>query len=163
YLTYSNIPAAPIPTPIHIVTIPYFDSGLRFLSASSLAVSIAPDAPSGWPREIAPPSTFVLSISSPACLIDAAVWEANASFSSIKSMSSTDKPVGSSTSGMAYAGPIPMILGSTPTALNPTKRAIGVTPRLYTFSPDITTTNPAPSVSGADVPAVTVPSALKTV
>ncbi|CPN71924.1 Uncharacterised protein [Staphylococcus aureus] len=36
-------------------------------------------------------------------------------------------------------------------------------PNSFTLSPDINTTNPAPSVSGADVPAVTVPSALNNV
>ena len=95
------MPAAPIPTPIHIVTIPYLESGRLLISDNSLPVNIAPVAPSGCPSAIAPPLTFVLLISNPASLIDATVCDANASLSSTKSISSTDKFVNSNTSGIA--------------------------------------------------------------
>src|SRR5699024_8102268 len=162
-LIYSKIPAAPIPTPIHIVTIPYFVSGRFFISESNLPTSIAPVAPSGCPNAIAPPLTFVFSTSKPVSLIEANVWDANASFNSTKSISSTFKFACFNTSVIAYAGPIPITVGYIQTSLKPTNLAIGSTPSAFTFSPDITTTKPVPSVKGAEEPAVTVPSALKTV
>ena len=53
----SKIPAAPIPPPTHIVTIPYLDPRRR-ISCSSVAVNLAPVHPSGWPRAMAPPLTL---------------------------------------------------------------------------------------------------------
>src|SRR5206468_7161401 len=53
----SKIPAAPIPPPTHIVTMPYRD-WRRFISYSRLVVSLAPVQPRGWPRAIAPPLTL---------------------------------------------------------------------------------------------------------
>ena len=53
----SKIPAAPIPPPTHIVTSPYRASRRR-ISWSSVAVSLAPVHPSGWPSAIAPPLTL---------------------------------------------------------------------------------------------------------
>src|SRR5580704_2222962 len=50
----SNIPAAPMPPPMHMVTMPY-RAFLRCKSRISVAVSFAPVQPSGWPSAIAPP------------------------------------------------------------------------------------------------------------
>ena len=44
--TASNIPAAPMPVPTHIETIPYF-CWRRFIPCTMVAVRIAPVAPSG--------------------------------------------------------------------------------------------------------------------
>src|SRR5689334_5858987 len=50
----SRIPAAPIPPPIHIVTMPY-RALRRCNSRRIVAVNFAPVQPSGCPRAIAPP------------------------------------------------------------------------------------------------------------
>ena len=51
----SKMPAAPMPVPMHIVTMPYFCSRRR-RPCTMVAVRTAPVAPSGWPSAIAPPS-----------------------------------------------------------------------------------------------------------
>ncbi len=60
----SKIPAAPIPVPTHIVTMPYFRF-LRRNACTTVAERIAPVAPSGWPSAIAPPIGLTLAGSSP--------------------------------------------------------------------------------------------------
>src|SRR5581483_380623 len=52
--TASKIPAAPMPVPMHIVTMPYFCLRRR-RPCSRVATRMAPVAPSGWPSAIAPP------------------------------------------------------------------------------------------------------------
>ncbi len=49
---------------------------------------MAPLAPIGWPRAIAPPLTFILAGSSQRSFITASAWVEKASFTSIKSKSS---------------------------------------------------------------------------
>ena len=56
--------AAPWPPPMHMVTIPYLTC-LRFISYSRVAVSLAPVAPMGCPRAMAPPLTFTMDGSIP--------------------------------------------------------------------------------------------------
>ena len=51
----SKMPAAPMPVPMHMVTMPYF-CWRRRRPWTRVAVRIAPVAPSGWPSAIAPPS-----------------------------------------------------------------------------------------------------------
>lgn len=60
-------------------------------------------------------------------------------------MSSSVLPVSLSKFLIAGAGPIPIILGSTPTMLYPTKRANGVKPSVLTASSLAKITTPAPS------------------
>jgi hypothetical protein len=64
--TRSKIPAAPIPPPMHMVTMPYRPF-LRSKSRSKVAVSFAPVQPSGCPSAIAPPFGLMRDASSPAC------------------------------------------------------------------------------------------------
>src|SRR6266508_1419727 len=71
-------------------------------------VSLVPVAPIGCPRAMAPPLTLTFSMSIPRSLMTARVWEAKASFSSTRSMSSRRSPVSSSSLGMATVGPIPL-------------------------------------------------------
>src|SRR5690606_9982731 len=69
----SKIPAAPMPVPMHIVTMPYL-CFLRRMPWTMVAVRIAPVAPSGWPSAIAPPSGLTLSGSSSESRITASAW-----------------------------------------------------------------------------------------
>ena len=45
--TRSKMPAAPMPVPMHMVTMPYLSFGSRWKACTSVAVRIAPVAPSG--------------------------------------------------------------------------------------------------------------------
>jgi hypothetical protein len=76
----------PGPMPTHMVTMPYFRF-LRCKACTTVADRIAPVAPSGWPSAMAPPIGLTLDGSSPSVLITASDCAANASFSSIQSMS----------------------------------------------------------------------------
>ncbi len=88
-------------------------------------------------------------------------WAANASFSSIRSRSSTPNPVRSRTFRVAGIGPIPMQSGSTPATAVPTIRAIGAKPSRSARSRPTTSRAAAPSFRPEELPAVTVPSVLK--
>ena len=56
---FSKIPAAPMPPPMHMVTIPY--RPLRRLSSRKIvAVSLAPVHPNGCPSATAPPLGLIL-------------------------------------------------------------------------------------------------------
>ena len=52
-------------------------------------MSLAPVQPSGWPSATAPPFTFTFAGSSPGASMTASAWQAKASFSSMRSMSSS--------------------------------------------------------------------------
>ena len=60
---------------------------LFFISCINVTNILAPEAPIGWPRAIAPPLTFTLFWSMPNSLITAMLWAANASLISNKSIS----------------------------------------------------------------------------
>ena len=77
-------------------------------------VIAAPVAPIGWPSAIAPPFGLTFSSSSPSSSITASACAANASLSSITPISSSERPLRSSTLRTAGTGPMPMIAGSTP-------------------------------------------------
>src|SRR4028119_1636009 len=94
------MPAAPIPPPMHMVTMPYFEPR-RFISFRICTVSFVPVAPIGWPRAMAPPFTFILSVSRPTSRTTASTWAANASLNSMRSMSSSGSPACASASGAA--------------------------------------------------------------
>ncbi len=60
----SRAVAIPIPPPIHMVATALC-LPVRLSSEAALQVILAPDAPNGWPSEMAPPSRLILSISIP--------------------------------------------------------------------------------------------------
>ena len=62
----------------------------------------------------------------------------------------------------ASIGPTPMISGSTPETLDAMIRARGLMPSSRARSADMTTTAAAPSFSGQELPAVTLPPGLNT-
>src|SRR5215213_9775721 len=152
----SRIPAAPMPPPTHIVTIPYRPLR-RSNSRRMLAVSFAPVQPSGWPRAIAPPLTLTFSGSSPNVLITASDCAANASFNSITSMSASVSPASFKTFGIANTGPIPISSGGQPAVAYATKRAIGLAPNARARESDMTIAAAAPSDICDALPAVIVP------
>ena len=88
----SNSAAWPWPTPMQSVARPSRPSRRRS-SCSSETTSRAPLIPSGWPIAIAPPLTFTRSGSMPSSRTTASDCDANASFSSTRSMSPTATPV----------------------------------------------------------------------
>ncbi|CAG5083230.1 Protein of unknown function [Cotesia congregata] len=87
------------------------------------AVIRDPEAPKGCPRAIAPPLTFNLLISRPKSLTQARVCAPKASLISTSSRSLRVFLDSFKRCLIAGAGPIPMILGSTPTVVYPYKRA----------------------------------------
>src|SRR2546423_12790460 len=152
----SNIPAAPMPPPTHIVTMPYRPLRLP-ISRKIDAVSFAPVHPNGWPSAIAPPFTFTLSGFSSSILITASDWAAKASFSSITAMSSRVRPASFKTFGIANTGPIPISSGGHPAVAYATSRAIGFAPNCLARSSDMTIAAAAPSDICEELPAVMVP------
>ena len=109
---------------------------------------------------IAPPLTFVLSMSSFRSRATARVCEANASLASTTSMSSIVSPALASALRVAGIGPVPMIFGSTPADAQETSVAIGVRPSSSALALDMTTRAAAPSLMPEAFPAVTTPSFL---
>ena len=77
-------------------------------------------------------------------------------------MSFKVKPACFNAFGIAFTGPIPMILGSTPADAKLTNRAMGLIPNSFTNSSLIIKTNAAPSLICDEFPAVTEPSAANT-
>jgi hypothetical protein len=87
---------------------------------------------------------------------------AKASFSSITSTSSMVIPACASTFRTASIGPTPMISGSIPETDEAMIRARGLKPSSRARSSDMITSAAAPSFSGHEFPAVTLPSSRKT-
>ena len=79
-------------------------------------------------------------------------------FTSNTSISSTFRPVRSSSRRTAGTGPMPMIRGSTPACAYPISLSTGVRPLLLTNDSDASTTAAAASLTPEALPAVTVPS-----
>ena len=76
-----------------------------------------PVAAIGWPMEMPEPFTFVRSKSrsvKPHSRVTASTWAANASFSSMRSMSFSSSPACASAFFVAGTGPMPMYAGCTP-------------------------------------------------
>ena len=90
---------------------------MRFSSYSALTVRMAPVAATGCPSEMPLPLGLVRSSGRPSSRMTARAWAAKASFTSNTSISSSFRPVFSSTILTAGTGPMPMILGSTPATL----------------------------------------------
>src|SRR5439155_11848 len=74
----------------------------------------APEHPSGWPSAIAPPFTFVIAWRKPSSRMTVRAWIAKASFSSIRSRSSTARPARDNAFRVVGTGPRPFVRGSTP-------------------------------------------------
>ena len=98
---------------MHIVFSAYLPP-VRLSSYSDLTTRMAPEAPTGWPREIPLPFGLVRSDGRSSSLTTASAWAAKASLTSNTSISSTLRPVRSSTLRVAGTGPMPIIRGSTP-------------------------------------------------
>ena len=111
---------------------------------------------------MAPPCTFSRSSSSPSSRAEAITWTANASLISTRSMSAMVSPAWRSARRVASTGPRPMISGLSPLTPVVTIRASGVSPSSAARVSLMITTAAAPSFSGQQLPAVTVPSARKT-
>ena len=89
------------------------------------------------------------------------IWAAKASLISTTSMSSIVIPACSSSAWMAGIGPRPMISGRMAATVEATIRARGLRPSSSARSALMTSTAAAPSLSGHELPAVTVPSGRK--
>merc|ERR1739848_610342 len=156
----SKTAAAPIPLPMHMETTPY----LLFLFAiswSKVAVHLAPVHPRGCPKAMAPPLTFTLDVSNPSFFTLYVAWLAKASLISNRSMSSVVRPAIFTASGMATAGPMPLMEGSTPTALKLLKVPKMGKPLLLASFLFIKREAAAPSEIWDAFPAVVLPSGSK--
>src|SRR3954463_5417358 len=151
----------PRPPPQHIVTKP-IDLSERSISCSSVVIRRAPVEPSGWPMAIAPPLTLTRSMSGLCSRCQAATTGANASLISNRSMSLIDMPLRSRIFVVAGIGPSSISTGSQPTVVWSTMRARGVRPSRLAFSALISSTAAAPSDTCDALPAVILPSSLKT-
>mmetsp|Transcript_5173 Transcript_5173/g.18074 ORF Transcript_5173/g.18074 Transcript_5173/m.18074 type:complete len:318 (+) Transcript_5173:16-969(+) len=159
---FSMTAAAPIPEPMHMDTTPTLASGRRFISCSSVATHLAPVAPRGWPRAMAPPLGFTLLASSPSLLTQYVACEAKASLSSYRSTSFGVSPAALVAAGIATAGPMPMIAGSQPTAAKERHTPM-MGRRLFVASDRfMSSTAPAPSVICDALPGVVDPPFLNT-
>ena len=125
--TRSMIVAVPMPPPVHMVTSPVVRSR-RSSSSSTVPMSIAPVAPIGWPRAMAPPLTLTRSGSRPSSRIVLSGTAAKASLISQRSMSATLMPARSRQRCAAGPGAVSMMIGSLPIAAVARMRARGVTP-----------------------------------
>ena len=150
----------PSPPPQHIVTRPRSPSR-RSSSATRVAISLAPVAPTAWPSAIAPPLTFTRSTSGCSSRCHASTTEENASLTSNRSMSSMLRLLRCNNFRVAGIGPVSMMIGSTPTVVWSTTRARGRNPSRRAASPEHSSTAAAPSLIGDDDPAVIRPSSLR--
>ena len=89
--------------------------------------------------------------------MQASDWAANASLSSMTSRSATVSPARSSALRVDTTGPIPMISGRQPEIAMLLIRASGTSPLRLAYSSEQIRVAEAPSVTGDEVPAVTVP------
>ncbi len=153
----SSTTASPWPTPMHSVATPQ-PPPRRRSSWAQVASTRAPEAPSGWPIAIAPPSTFTRSGSSCGqAARQASDCAANASLSSSTDTSSQPMPAALSARSTACTGPIPNTSGSTPETPRPAIRASGSRPIAAAARSSPISTAAAPSFSAEALPAVTVP------
>lgn len=103
---------------------------------------------------MAPPLTFVLARSAPISAAHASTTGANASFTSNRSMSDSDRPERESTFAVAGMTPVSMYNGSEPTAVMVWMRANGSRPWLRAKAPLVIMTAALPSDSGDELPGV---------
>lgn len=93
-----------MPPPIHKLATPRFFP-VRFNAYKSVTKTLAPLAPIGWPKAIAPPLIFTFASSTFNPLLTDNACAAKASFNSNKSTSSSFHPAFSKTFGTASIGP----------------------------------------------------------
>ena len=107
------------------------------------------------------PLTLVRSKSAsvkPHSRVTASTWLANASLSSIRSMSESLRSACASAFAVAGTGPMPIVRGGTPATPHDTSRASGRSPSSAAFSGVVTIATAAPSFWPLALPAVTVAS-----
>src|ERR1700689_2211257 len=132
------------PPPSHMVCRPDLPP-VPSSSCSSLVIRIAPVAPSGCPRAIAPPFGFVFFSEAPVSADQASSTGANASLTSNTSISSIFSLPRASACSVAGIGPVSMNTGSAPTTVSEWIRARGVKPCRRTASSDAISTAAEPS------------------
>ena len=119
----------------------------------------APVAAMGWPSEMPEPLTFRLSSwGSFHSRSTASTWAAKASLSSMRSMSSRERPTLPITLFTAGTGPMPMVAGWQPVTAQPRRKAIGVRPSSSSLSSPTTRHTDAASFWLLAFPAETEPS-----
>mmetsp|Transcript_13743 Transcript_13743/g.42936 ORF Transcript_13743/g.42936 Transcript_13743/m.42936 type:complete len:310 (-) Transcript_13743:513-1442(-) len=124
----STIVAFAVPPLSHIVSSPYRPPR-RSSSPMRLDMSMAPVAPMGCPRAIAPPFTFTLERSPPVqAFAQASGTEEKASFTSTRSMSLMARPALPRTCSVAGTGPSSITTGSRAARPSATTRALGRRP-----------------------------------
>src|SRR4029078_2619871 len=165
--------APPCPPPIHSVAMPRRVPN-RFMALTRCSTMRLPLQPTGWPRLIAPPSTFnLLWSSSPAApsrpstslqnfssfqaARQPSTCVANASFNSQVSTSCKVMSLRLSNSVADSTGPRPMMEGSSADHWLSMIAAFGVSPCFTTASSEARITQDAPSVICEELPAVTWP------
>src|SRR5690606_3546597 len=150
----SMMVALAMPPPSHMVWSPNRPP-VRSRTFRSVAISFAPEAPSGWPLAIAPPWTLTFDMSAPVSFSQASSTGANASFTSKASMSAMVMPARSRIRWVAGMTPVSMRTGSSPTTAKCRMAARGVRPSCRARSADMMSTAAAPSEICDALPAVT--------
>ena len=146
----------PWPTPIQSVASPS-RACRRFISWRRVVKTRAPLEPRGWPRAIAPPLGFSLSMGILSSLTHERTCAAKASLSSIRSSSSRDSPSRRRSLRVEKTGPSPIQEGSSPAVAEPSHLAMGFFPRAKAFSLLARSKKAAPSFKPELFPPVTVP------
>ena len=135
--TLSKTAARPCPPPMHMVSSPY-RAPRRFSSRASVASIRPPVAPTGCPSEMPEPCTFVRSRSAAANFhsrITASAWAANASLSSIRSMSrQLQARLGQRRFGRRHRPDAHDVRAPRPPTPHDTSRTSGVSPSSSAFS-----------------------------
>src|SRR5271169_5845061 len=105
--------AVPMPAPIHSVTSPV-ERLRRSNSSTSVPRIMAPVAPSGWPKAMAPPLGLTLAASRSNACRKRNTTEAKASLTSNRSMSEIAMPADFNTFLVTSTGPVSIKAGSEP-------------------------------------------------
>mmetsp|Transcript_96309 Transcript_96309/g.269514 ORF Transcript_96309/g.269514 Transcript_96309/m.269514 type:complete len:250 (-) Transcript_96309:549-1298(-) len=148
--------ATPCPPPMHSVAKPRC-LPVRFISWRRSTATRQPEAPKGWPMEMAPPLTLTFEVSQPMTLFTDMACAAKASLASMRSRSLAFHFASSSALVLAGMGPVPMIFGSTPAMAKDRTVAMTSRPLARAISRGISKQSAAPSLSPEALPAVTVP------
>ena len=117
----------------------------------------APEAPSGCPSAMAPPTDSAGPSSAPVSICHASGTGANASLTSKASISSIVSPERSSASAVAGIGPVSILTGSSPVTTAVWTRASGVRPSALARSEVMISSAAAPSEICDALPAVIEP------
>src|SRR5882762_3289997 len=165
--------APPRPPPMQIAALPRLPFAC-FSTCSRCSTMRAPEAPTGWPSAIAPPSTFSFPpssspiapsrpsssrqyLSSFHAARQPSTCAANASLISQASRSLSFSPWRLSIGVAACTGPRPICAGSRPAHCESTIRPSGFRSWRFTASSVASTSHAAPSVICEEFPAVTLP------